>query len=199
MNLNRRKALQQLGLVMGGVATTSTWLGLLESCQSTPRLEWVPEFFNQEEALFIARMVDIILPRTDTPGALDVKVDMFLDKVVANIYDDGGKRQMRNDISAFNEECQTRFGDNFIDLNEENQIECLRTAEKNAGKLPPRVWGTAVGRQEPVGFYRSLKSMLLWAYFSSEEIGKNVLNYDPVPQNYHGCIPLSEVGNKWSL
>lgn len=199
MNLNRRKALQQLALVTGGVATTSVWMGLLQSCNKVPRLEWVPEFFTEGEALFISRFVDMILPRTDTPGALDVKVDVFLDKIVAHIYDEDGKISIRKDISVFNEECSNRFGAVFTDLIEEEQIEVLETAEKSSGKLPPRVWGTAVGPQEPIGFYRSLKSMTLWAYFSSEEIGENVLNYDPIPQDYHGCILLSEVGNKWSL
>ncbi len=56
------------------------------------------------------------------------------------------------------------------------------------------------GEQEPVGFYRQLKSMALWGYFSSEEIGMKHLNYDPIPGEYRGCIPLDEVGGKnWSL
>jgi hypothetical protein len=66
-------------------------------------------------------------------------------------------------------------------------------------KFAPKVWGTGVGPQEPVGFYRDLKSAVLYAYFSSEEIGKNVLSYDPIPGEYRGCMPLSEVGNTWSL
>ncbi len=41
--------------------------------------------------------------------------------------------------------------------------------------------------------------MAIWAYFTSEEIGENVLSYDPIPGKYEPCKPLSEVGNKWSL
>ena len=72
-------------------------------------------------------------------------------------------------------------------------------AEENSGQFGSGVWGTTVGNPEPVTFYRSLKSTALWGYFTSQEIGENVLNYDPIPGGYNGCIPLSEVGNKWSL
>jgi len=84
-------------------------------------------------------------------------------------------------------------------LNASDREKVLQAAEKNSGKFSPGVWGTAVGKQEPIGFYRSIKSMAIWAYFSSEEIGKNVLAYDPIPGTYEPCIPVSEVGNRWSL
>ena len=57
-----------------------------------------------------------------------------------------------------------------------------------------------MGEQPPVGFYRSLKSMVLWGYLSSEQIGTEVLVYDPVPGEYDGDYPLSETGGRsWSL
>ncbi len=36
-------------------------------------------------------------------------------------------------------------------------------------------------------------------HYSIKEIGKNVLNYDPIPGEYLGCIPLSDVVTTWSL
>ena len=32
-------------------------------------------------------------------------------------------------------------------------------------------------------------------YFTSEPVGKNVLHYDPIPGQFAGCVPISEVGN----
>ena len=75
----------------------------------------------------------------------------------------------------------------------------MKKAEAETATFNRGVWGTAVGEQKPVGFYRQLKSQALWAYFSSEEIGKNVLNYDPIPGEYLGCNPVSDVGKVWSL
>ena len=171
----------------------------LQSCKAEPRLGWTPEFLDEDEAIFIRTIVDLMLPRTDTPGALDVKVDIFIDRVFARLYDEEGKGYIRNQIAEFNQECIDMHGAKFIDLSKDQQIAFMERAELNSGKFSGSVWGTPVGPQEQIGFYRSLKSTAIWAFFSSEEIGKNVLNYDPVPTMYKGCIPLDDVGNRWSL
>jgi len=197
--MDRRKAIIRTGLIAGAALTTPTLFSLLESCKTETRLNWQPLFFDEADALFISALVDQILPRTDTPGALDVKVDLFIDKVVAMTFNSEGQQYFKAEISEFNEACKRDFGADFIGLNDDQKNEVLRIAEAESGKIGGSVWGTNVGEQEPVGFYRSLKSMAIWAYFSSEEIGENVLNYDPIPQEYLGCVPLSEVGNRYSL
>ena len=174
--MDRRNALRNTGLIAGGAVLMPSLLALLQSCENEPRLDWQPLFFAEDEALFISALVDTILPRTDTPGALDVKVDLFLDKIFAKTYDAAGQQKVRSKIAEFNEDCRKNFGAVFIDLNKTDQVAVLKAAEANAGKFNGGVWGTAVGQQEPVGFYRSIKSMALWAYLTAEEIGKNVLS-----------------------
>jgi hypothetical protein len=197
--MDRRKALQKTGLFAGATLMMPTMLSILQSCNEENRLDWTPEFFTEDEAKTVSLLVDMILPRTDTPGALDVKSDIFMDKVIARTYDAEGQEYMRSEIDAFNAKCEEQYGAAFIDLDESDRIAVLQEAEANSGKFNPGVWGTSVGEQEPIGFYRALKSMAIWAYFTSEEIGENVLSYDPIPGNYEPCKPLSEVGNRWSL
>jgi len=197
--MNRRSALKKTGLLAGSALAIPTMLSLLQSCKSEPRLSWQPEFFTEVEAKTVSTLLDMILPRTETPGALDVKSDIFIDKVISQTYDAEGQKNMRDEIAMFNENCQKKFGANFIDLDKGKRIEVLREAEKSSGKFNPGVWGTTIGKQEPIGFYRAMKSMAIWAYFTSEEIGEKVLSYDPIPGDYEGCKPLSDVGNRWSL
>lgn len=197
--MDRRKALQKTGLFAGATLMMPTMLSILQSCKEEKRLDWQPEFFTEDEAKTISLLVDMILPRTDTPGALDVKSDIFMDKVIARTYDAEGQEHMRSEIAAFNAKCEENYGAVFIDLKEADRIAVLKEAEASSGKFNPGVWGTAVGEQEPIGFYRGLKSMAIWAYFTSEEMGENVLSYDPIPGSYEPCKPVSEVGNRWSL
>lgn len=197
--MDRRSALKKAGVLAGSAVAIPSLFSLLQSCKSENRLDWQPLFFTETEAKTISVLVDTILPRTDTPGALDVKSDMFIDKVIAKTYNEEGQKKMRSELAAFNSDCKKNFGGTFLELNASDREKVLQAAEKNSGKFSPGVWGTAVGKQEPIGFYRSIKSMAIWAYFSSEEIGKNVLAYDPVPGTFEPCIPVSEVGNRWSL
>jgi hypothetical protein len=197
--MNRRNALRKTALLAGSAVAAPSLFSLLQSCKQQSRMEWTPQFLNEDQARFITSFVDTILPRTDTPGALDVKTDIFLDLVFAKTYDAKAQENVASEINKFNADCKASFGKVFADLNEEDKKAVLKKAESESGKFNPSVWGTAVGKQEPVGFYRSLKSMAIWGYFSSEQIGLNHLSYDPVPGEFKGCIPLTDVGNTWSL
>ncbi|HBY00058.1 MAG TPA: hypothetical protein DEG93_06835, partial [Gammaproteobacteria bacterium] len=39
-------------------------------------------FYSDQELALVSRISDLIIPRTDTPGALDVKVPGFLDSLM---------------------------------------------------------------------------------------------------------------------
>jgi hypothetical protein len=197
--MDRRSALKKTGLLAGAAVAMPSILSILQGCKSEPRLTWQPQFFNIDEAQTIASLVDMILPSTDTPGALDVKVDVFIDRIIAQTYDAEGQEHMRSEIAAFNADCKQNFGDVFVNLDGTKRTAVLKAAEKTSGTINPGVWGKTIGVQEPIGFYRSLKSTAIWAYTTSEEIGENVLNYLPVPGTYEGCTPVSKIGNKWSL
>lgn len=197
--MDRRAALKKTAMAAGSVALVPSLFSLLQSCQQQPRLSWEPIFLSVDQAEFISTLVDTLLPKTETPGALDVKVDMFIDLVFAKLFNKAGQDAMITQMEQFNAACKEKYGDTFSELSEQDREEFLKEEESQSGKYNGTVWGTAVGKQKPVGFYRTLKSLALWGYFSSEEIGKNVLSYDPIPGEYLGCIPLSDVGNTWSL
>lgn len=197
--MNRRDALKKSALALGAAAGAPTLLSLLQACAKQDRLTWTPVFLKEDQAVFISSFVDFLLPKTETPGGLDVKADIFLDLMYAKTYDEAGQQNVVSEIEKFNSDCKAKYGNVFAELSSEDKAVCFQEHEANSPKFPKNVWGTAVGPREPVGFYRGLKSSVLWAYFSSEEIGKNVLNYDPIPGEYLGCIPLAEVGNTWSL
>lgn len=197
--MGRRSALKKTGLLAGIAVAMPSILSILQACNDEPRLTWQPKFFTEVEAKTIGGIVDMILPRTDTPGALDVNVDVFIDKIIAQTYDAESQEHMRKEITSFNADCEANYGAVFINLDKAKRIEVLKAAEKNSEKFNPGIWGKTIGDQEPIGFYRALKSTAIWAYSTSEKVGKNVLSYLPIPGVYEGCKPVSEVGNRWSL
>ncbi|WP_232826496.1 gluconate 2-dehydrogenase subunit 3 family protein [Lewinella sp. IMCC34183] len=195
--LNRRDVLRNISWLAGGAIITPA---LLYSCNREPELDWKPTFFSDDEARFVTSYIDTLLPTTDTPGGLDVGVDRFIDRVMAATRPEGDDPlPMQTGILEFNEQASTRFGKVFHELEADQRGQLFSEAEKSP-IYQPAVWGTAVGEQPPIGFYRSFKSMVLWGYLSSEKIGTEVLVYDPVPGEYDGDYPLSETGGRsWSL
>ena len=195
--LNRREVLRNISWLAGGAVITPA---LLQSCNSEPELDWSPGFFSTDEARFLESYIDTLLPKTDTPGGLEVGVHQFIDRVMAATNTDTEDLvPMQQGMRDFDADSRTRFGKVFHELEADQRGQLFSDAEK-APRYQPAVWGTAVGEQPPVGFYRSLKSMVLWGYLSSERIGTEVLVYDPVPGEYDGDYPLSETGGRsWSL
>jgi hypothetical protein len=197
--MNRRDALKKSVYGIGLAGATPMFLGLLQACAKQERESWTPKFLNKPQVDFITSFVDFLLPRTDTPGGLDVNADIFIDLIYAKVLDEKTQQLVAEEIERFNQKCLDDFGSEFAKLSKEDKATCFRDHEASSPKFAPRVWGSAVGEQQPVGFYRELKTLALNAYFNSEEIGKNHLSYDPIPGEYRGCIDLDEVGKSWSF
>lgn len=194
--MNRREALKKTFLLTGVALSAPTLMSALTACS---RSDGTPDVLSAQQASTITELVDTILPRTNIPGAIDLEVDKFIGRVIVRLRSESDQASIRNAIDDFNNRSRERFGKNYPDLNQEQRHQMLEQEERNSGTYNPSIWGGTVGKQEPVGFYRELKSLAIWGYYTSEYIGKNVLSYDLIPGEQKGCIPASQVGNSWSL
>lgn len=197
--MKRRKALKNTALLGGSAVFSGTLLTLLQSCKEQARLTWEPQFLSTDHAQLVSALVDTILPKTDTPGGLDVKVDILIDLIFAKTYGEEEQKRIVSELDQFNEKCKSKFGEVFCQLDAGQKKAILEEEEANSPKFGGSVWGYPVGPQPSVGFYRAFKSLAIMGYCTSEEIGKDVLKYDPIPGVFKGCIPFSEVGKVWSL
>ena len=82
--MDRRKALKNMSLSLGFAVSAPTMLSVLQSCTSDVAT-WAPDFFTKTEGYMITQLSDIILPKTDIAGALDVHVPEFMDKMFNEI------------------------------------------------------------------------------------------------------------------
>ena len=196
--MDRRTALQNCAMLMGyGMATSVAGFSLV-GCGSDDDL-WQPQFFTQEEAHFLRVFSDVLLPTTETPGAIDVNVHKTIDSMVHTCFDSEGQIAVRAGLRALEITCQEDYGDRFVECTNEGQTSFMRTLESTEVNENKYLWGNTIVSAGDVPFYRQLKGLTLFAFFTSEEIGERVLNYDPIPGAYVGCRPVSEIGKVWSL
>ncbi len=197
--MDRRKALKQSGLLAGLTVSGAALGTLMQSCQEQSRLEWEPLFFNKKQAETVSAMADIILPATETPGAIDLKADIFVDLMCKKHLSPEDQTHVMKGCETFMANCRSKFGKDFHKLPEAQKQEALREAAEKANTFNPTVWGSPLGTQEPLDFFRRVKQFTLIGYFTTEEVGKNILVYDPIPGRQEGCIPVDQVGNAWTL
>lgn len=204
--MNRRDALKNLGLSFGYIIATPTILSMLQSCTITPEEPWIPVFFSDKQAYVLENLVDLIIPKTkDVPGALDVNVPKFIDLYTSKTANDEQKELYSTGLDAImeelgisNEEATPPKAEEPIAVKTED-FDALLSKYLRVTKEQR----LAYIQEEHLVFMTLLKirDQTVWAFKTSEEIGKNVLAYDPIPGKQKGCVSLEEAtgGKAWSL
>lgn len=215
--MDRRAALKNMGMAFGYSVATPTLISLLQSCQSEPKMEWTPEFFSKEEGNALIKLVDIILPKTDTPSASEVQVHLFIDRFISEILPQEQKDLVRMNAEKFMEMARNNAGkESLADLEEADLEAALAktldiTKEQEEGykeAMDEYFEGVAIGETPMLdedaanfSFASQLREMTIWAYKTSEYVGEKVLAYLPVPGPYVPCASVEELtgGKDWSI
>jgi len=217
--MERRSALKNIGMVFGYAVATPTILSLAQSCkEKMPYAEWVPSFFEKDKGFALAQMIDVILPRTDTPSATDVNVHVFMDEFVKSILPEeqqgfmgmvmdtfmnkalaGSEKESLADIEGIDfEPLLGKYLAKRSDEDEEAQNEAIGVYMEAMMK------GESAELDEDIACYTfatNVRNMATWGYKSSEYVGEEVLAYLPVPGEYIACGDVNELsgGKAWSL
>ena len=187
--IDRREALRRTAMIMGAAVSASTVVAFLEGCKNVPDLSYKPIFFNEDQARLISAIAEMILPKTDTPGAIEAGVPNFIDMLINECYKPEEQKSFIEGIAKLDEGAREKYGDNFIECNEVNQKEYILNIHEDAVRALKKD-GT-IARP----FILKLKELTMLGYFVSEPGATQVLQYNQVPGLYHGCVPLNEAGN----
>ena len=183
--MDRREALKKTALLMGAAVSASSIAAILNGCKATPELAFKPEFLNEDQARLVSEVAEIFIPKTDTPGAKDVGVPGFIDKVLKDCYKPEDQERFLRGLTEFEEDAKKQYGDSFIDCSPEQQVELVKKYNEQAIKE----------NAQPRPFILMAKELTLLGFFTSQAGAEQVLQYEPVPGAYKGCIPVSEAGS----
>ena len=97
--MDRRKALKNIGTGIGAIAVTPTVVSLLQSCQSASTYTNV--YFNATDFDKISQLMELIIPSTDIPGAVELKLPEFTDSYIAAVWDTERQEKFSSKLQAF--------------------------------------------------------------------------------------------------
>jgi len=187
--IDRREALRKTALLMGAAVSASALSGILQGCKAAPELTYTPSFFTEDQARIVMEVAEIIIPKTDTPGAKDAGVPGFIDIMLKDCYKKEDQDRFIAGLTAFDEEAKKAYGDSFIYCKPEQQVELV--TKTHAAALAEAKENKEAKRP----FILMAKELTLLGFFTSEPGATQVLQYIAVPGSYKGCIPLAEAGN----
>lgn len=187
--MDRREALRKTALLMGAAVSASALTGILQGCKATPELTYKPAFFTEDQARIVTEVAEIIIPKTDTPGAKDAGVPGFIDLMLKDCYKKEDQDRFIAGLTSFDEEAKKAYGDSFIYCKPEQQVEFVTKVHAAA------IAEAKENREAKRPFILMAKELTLLGFFTSEPGATQVLQYIAVPGAYKGCIPLAEAGN----
>ena len=198
--MKRREALKNIGISIGYTALAPTAISILQSCTSTPK-SWKPQFLTEDQGIVVQHLIDLILPKTNaSPGALEVNVPAFIDLIALKVYQPEAQNNFRNTMTAIVNELLTKKNTGFKTANlkpsdyDSLLAKYLKSTQKDRNAF------NKVEKIVHKGLV-DLRAKAVWAYKNSEQIGENVLAYNPIPGYYANCVDLDETtdGKAWSL
>jgi len=112
-----------------------------------------PEYFSQGDYATISRLADLIIPRTDTAGAVDAGVPHWIDRQVS--ADAKLQERFKQWLADLGEQARAAGGTEFTALTEQQQMTILQTMSGDVSQLKG-------------GFFETMKNLTVENYYRSE-------------------------------
>jgi len=171
--MNRRHLLKGMGIVAFYSSFPAVLSEFLSSCNNKNKLQRAG-YFSDNEFSSIEGICNSILPKTSTPGALDVQVPYFIDLIVKDCMSKEDQQLIKQGLQQMNNQSPA-----FTSLSSKEKSELVKEIDETAFKE---------GNYDHAWF-KIIKKLALIGYFTSKDGMTKALNYIKVPGDYKACIP----------
>ena len=191
--LNRREAVRLLATGAALPLAPRGMLARLREARALVETPAGPRTLNARQEATVRMMAEMILPRTDTPGATDVGATEFIDLILTEWYDDAERRRFLSGLADAEARSQSLFGKDFVDCSPAQRAEILielgeNLASESAGRPMRRRGDWSLRKDET--FYSMLRRLTLTAYYTSEGGATEELHFQVIPDVHDECAEM---------
>ena len=209
--MNRRDALSRVAFLMGGTLSAPSLMAFGEDITTRPSVG--ADFgLNEAQRALVAEIAEHIIPKTTTPGAKEAGVGPFIELMLKDCYKAQEQQNFLEGLADVDAKATKAHGKNFLQTSSAEQVALLKMVEKETIELmkSANVQQVKVGdnvdkevisskKLKGTPFWRLMKELTLFGYFTSEQGATKALDYVPIPGRYEGCIPLKPGQKAYAL
>ena len=137
------------------------------------------QVLNADQMAQLRALADTILPKTDTPGALDVGAPEFFDLLLAEWYPEPERNEIVAGLNALEERCRQSYGKGFAELDPSNRSAFLT-----------RIDVARPTRGTPEDSFGRVKDGLIFGFVTSKPVSELTRTTPIIPGRFDGCVPL---------
>jgi glucoside 3-dehydrogenase (cytochrome c) hitch-hiker subunit len=166
----RRRALKTIAAGAVGTAVPATWVESLSAfahqqahahtAQSAiAAKDWTPKVLTAKQDDLVISLTELIIPETDTPGAKAARVNRFIDAVLQRAPA-SNRTGFVSGLDWLDERSRSMFKKPFVDASPADQTALLMKLADPGN--------TAAADRTGVEFFRTIRSMTIDGYYTSE-------------------------------
>jgi hypothetical protein len=201
--MNRREALSSVALLLGGTIVGAE--AFLSGCTNPDKKIGTAGLnFSVQDISFLDEVGETIIPATDTPGAKETGIGEFMHTIVRDCYNEENQQIFIDGMGKLNEACKQKNGKYFMECSPAERKSLLIDLDKeqksysaNSNSMDPKDL-IHEKKGNPVHYFRMMKELTIWGYFSSEAGATKALRYIAVPGKYEGCVPYVKGEKAWA-
>jgi hypothetical protein len=189
--MDRRTLLKRIALAAGA----ATWSGetlaiqLAKAAGSRPGDGAKPEAFPVAHKATLAALCELIIPKTDTPGAIEAGVPAFVADMYAHWMVPAERKLVLDGLVQLEGAAKAGHGRGFAACTPAEQAALLAPARKAAGSYQQRSHGIDGRLADPTApFFFKMRDLVTLGYFTSEAGVNGELAYVPVPGRWEGDV-----------
>lgn len=173
--LDRRELLRRALVLVGGAGAATPFELFADSAPQV-------RFFGAAQYSLVEAVVDIIIPRTDTPGAIDAGVPASFDALMKNWASRERQEQFRALLDEMDHAAR-EHGSGLVALERTARAEVVVAFDKS--RHGDRI-------------YREFKDLVLTLYCLSEVGATQVLRYEHVPGQWEAAVKMTPDTRAWA-
>lgn len=185
--MRRRQIIQALGV--GGVASILgyKWYDLYQPPDHS---------FLVKKTELVNEISEMIIPKTDTPGAKDANVAAFVIYAAKEILEKREKNTFINGLRKIDGYCINVYHREFTQCSQSERLDALQYMRDDLrlSNFWKKVKRKITGRS----FMDILRELVVVGYCTSEAGATQGLAFDFIPGSYNACTPLRPGQKSWA-
>lgn len=164
-------------IITGGIT-------ILPSCSGDPAKSSIQlnnlDISAAQEAL-LAEIAETFIPKTDTPGAKELKLHLFVLKMVDDCYPEADQKLFVSGLNSIDEIAKEKYSLAFAACTQQQRAGLLNSSEKEL---------EASG--DVLTFLNITKRRVIQGFTNSKFVMTDMKQYEMVPGRYNGYFPLTQ-------
>jgi hypothetical protein len=136
-------------------------------------------------------IAEILLPQTETVGATQVGVNRFIDLLLTESMLERDRDRFLAGLAEIDARSRSLYGAPVASVRRQDQEALIRSLDEALpARSPTRAEQAALERQPMTAErgYELVKRLVVFAYFTSEPVAKDLINAPIIPGRYDGCV-----------